>query len=65
MVATDDGTKKAYNVYIGYENMPSIDDTKASYGISYICNKNYPTQIDVVYLMFSSWPVSPLLTPML
>ena len=50
MVATDDGTKKAYNVYIGYENMPSIDDTKASYGISYICNKNYPTQIDVVYL---------------
>ena len=50
MVATNDGTKKAYNVYTGYENMPSIDSTARSYGIAYICNKNYPTQIDVVYL---------------
>ena len=50
MVATKDGAKKAYNVYTGYENMPSIDQTKAAEGIAYICNKNYPTQIDVVYL---------------
>ena len=50
MVATDDGSKKAYTVYTGYENMPSLDTSKAIKGIAYICNKSYPTQIDVVYL---------------
>ena len=50
MVATDDGTSKAYNVYVGYENMPSIDATLASAGIAYVCNDKYSTQIDVVYL---------------
>ena len=50
MVATKDGSKKAYNVYTGYENMPSIDATKKSNGIAYVTNSSYKTQIDVVYL---------------
>ena len=39
-----------YNVYVGYENMPSIDEAEKTLGIAYVTNSTYTDQIDVVYL---------------
>ena len=39
-----------YNVYVGYENMPSIDVAEETLGIAYVTNSTYTKQIDVVYL---------------
>ena len=51
MVATDKtGGGKNYNVYIGYNNMPSIDPAVGIEGIAYVTNSYYQNQIDVVYI---------------
>ena len=49
-VATTNSSGKAvYNVYKGYENMPSVDTNAASYGVAYKTNSDYGTQLDAVY----------------
>ena len=55
MVATHKVSNNAakginYNVYVGYENMPSIDEAEKTLGIAYVTNSTYTDQIDVVYL---------------
>ena len=56
MVATKDGSsgRIAYNVYTGYNNAPSIDETKVNQSVAYVTNSYYTSQIDVVYLAYES-----------
>ena len=54
-VATENSSDKAvYNVYKGYENMPSVDTSAASYGVAYATNSDYGTQLDAVYFSAAS-----------
>ncbi|WP_151075350.1 S-layer homology domain-containing protein [Flintibacter sp. KGMB00164] len=54
MVATPKaGGGQNYNVYVGYNNMPGIDPTIPTTGISYVTNSYYTNQIDVVYISTS------------
>ena len=54
-VATENSSGKAvYNVYKGYENMPSVDTNAVSYGIAYATNSDYGTQLDAVYFSAAS-----------
>ena len=54
-VATTNSSGKAvYNVYKGYENMPSVDTNAASYGVAYATNSDYRTQLDAVYFSAAS-----------
>ena len=39
-----------YDVYVGYENMPSIDTTVVTDAVAYVTNSEYSTQLDVVYI---------------
>ena len=39
-----------YDVYVGYENMPSIDTTVKTDAVAYVTNSEYSTQLDVVYI---------------
>ena len=51
MVATPKaGGGQNYNVYVGYNNMPSIDPNVPTTGIAYVTNSYYANQIDVVYI---------------
>ena len=54
-VATENSSHKAvYNVYKGYENMPSVDTNAVSYGVAYATNSDYGTQLDAVYFSAAS-----------
>ena len=39
-----------YEVYVGYENMPSIDTAVPTTGIAYVTNSEYSSQLDIVYI---------------
>ena len=52
VVATEknSGTGYNYDVYIGYENMPSIDSAVGTDAVAYVTNSEYSTQLDIVYI---------------
>ena len=49
MVCTDDGSDKVYNVYIGYNNMPSFDAAGIT-GFALKTRNEYTNQVDIVYV---------------
>ena len=54
LVATKDGSSQAYNVYIGYNNMPSFDTTKGIIGFALKTRNEYTNQVDAVYIAADS-----------
>ena len=49
-VCTNDGSDKAYDVYVGYDAMPSFDTSKGITGFALKTMNEYTSQLDAVYI---------------
>ena len=49
-VCTDDGSDKAYDVYVGYDAMPSFDTAIGISGFALKTMNEYTSQLDAVYI---------------
>ena len=50
VVATEKSGGYNYDVYVGYENMPSIDSAIGTNALAYVTNSEYSSQLDIVYI---------------